>query len=294
MNARAWVALSFGALLLGLGSAATHAQPADPAMEAAGQWSAWQSNLQSVMDGCVTAHGPSCLAKAFNDRARPPIDNPQHSVTGDLFYDLRTATAMLAIPSVADALWREYGVDSTAYLGTGFSVPVTQAGLAPYWQGVQREFFVPNLCAQAVDPMVCPVADADVWTWRLTSAQMKAALDRPVTAILKGNLRVLNQRLKGPPRADGLPNALVRFGLINPSFYKGTFGRPDAKRVFFADYGQAAGKSLRQALIATGATTLIENPNPDQDFFVWIYAPGADAKATPASWHALFEALAAD
>ena len=295
MNAMARIRLSFcGAVIFALACPTAFADETDPAMQAAAQWSAWQNNLQRAMDDCVAAHGTSCLAKAYKDRARPVIDNPRHSVTGDLFYDLRTAVAMLAVPSVADALWREYGVDSVAYLGTGFSVPVTQAGLAPYWQGTQREYFVPNLCAQAMDPVACPTADPDVWTWRLTGVQMQAALDRPVTAILRGNVRVLNQRLKAGPRADGLPNALVRFGLLSPGVYKGTFGRTDAKRVFFADYVQAAGKTLRQALIATGATTLIENPNPNQDFFIWIYAPGADSKATPASWHALFEALDAD
>ena len=55
-----------------------------------------------------------------------------------------------------------------------------------------------------------------------------------------------------------------------------------------------SGKSLREALIATGASTLIGNPDPNQAFFVWIYAPGSDTKAAAASWHAVFEALEAN
>ena len=265
----------------------------DPATDAQ-MWSAWQDNLRHVMEACVAAKESSCLARAYRDRARPPIDNPQHSVSGDLFYDLRTAVAMLAAPSVADALRREYGIDAIAYLGTGYSVPVSLAGVAPYWQGMQREYFVPNLCAQVIQPDGCTTADPDVWTWRLTGAQLRAALDRPVTAIMKGNTRTLMARLRAAPRSDGLPNALVRFGRLDPSFYKGTFGRSDAKRVFFADYAQASAKTLRQALIATGASTLIENPDPNQVFFIWVYAPGANAKAAPASWHAVFEALEQD
>ena len=76
---------------------------------------------------------------------------------------------MLAVPSVADALWREYGIDTVAYLGTGYSVPFMPAGaVAPYWQGTQREYFVPNSLRRGHQFRVCPAADPDVWTWRLT------------------------------------------------------------------------------------------------------------------------------
>jgi len=274
---------------------AARAEEAAPAaMQSAAQWAAWQDNLRELIDACVAGRGSSCLEKAYRDRPRPPIDNPLHTVSGELLYDLRTAEAMLSVPNAADALYREYGIDTVAYLGTGFSVPVSQAGVAPYWRGTQREFFVPNLRAQAIDPSVCPSADPDVWTWRLTATQMTASLDQPIAAIMTGDLSALTRHVEGAPRADGLPNALVRFGLINPNFYKGTFGRPDAKRVFFADFVQLRGKSLREALIATGASTLIANPDPNQAFFVWIYAPGDSTKAVPASWHAVFEALQAD
>jgi hypothetical protein len=43
-----------------------------------------------------------------------------------------------------------------------------------------------------------------------------------------------------------------------------------------------SGKSLREALIATGASTLIGNPDPNQVFLIWIYAPGNDTKAAAA------------
>jgi hypothetical protein len=287
--------LSLGGVLICSLALAARAEQAGPtAIELAGQWSAWQDHLRSAMDGCVSANEKSCLSKAFKDLPRPPIDNPAHSVSGELFYDLRTAQAMLAVPSIADALWREYGVDSVAYLGTGYSVPLTPAGVASYWQGTQREYFVPNLCAQTADSALCPAADPDVWTWRLTSGQMKAALDRPISAIMKGDTRKLRSRMRAAPRDDGLPNAFVRFALLNPGNYKGTFGRADAKRVFFADFAQVSGKSLRQALIATGASTLIGDPDPGQVFFIWIYAPGGNTKAAAASWRAVFDALEAD
>jgi hypothetical protein len=286
---------AFGFALMVLFAAPAHAEDARPSVvQLAEQWDAWHDDLRGMMDVCLGGNGSSCLEKAFRELPRPPIDNPQHTVSGELLYDLRTADAMLSIPSVADALWREYGVDTVAYLGTGYSVPLTPAGVAPYWQGMQREYFVPNLCAQTIDPAICPKADPDVWTWRLTSAEMKAALDKPIGALLKGNTQTLKRRIGAAPRNDGLPNALVRFALLDPANYKGTFGRADAKRVFFADFTQVSGKSLRAALVATGASTLIANPNPNQAFFMWVYAPGKNTNAAAASWRAVFESLEAD
>jgi hypothetical protein len=296
MKTRMFVRVSLGlAVMFCLGLTACAGQGGPTTGELTGPWSAWQGHMRATMDRCVAAKENACLALAFKDRPRPPIDNPRHTVSGDLLYDLRTAEAMLAIPNVADALWREYGIDTVAYLGTGYSVPLMPGGaVAPYWQGTQREYFVPNLCAEAIDSAICPAADPDVWTWRLTSVELKAALDRPIAAILKGDTRTLRARVAGAARPDGLPNALVRFALINPANYKGTFGRVDAKRVFFADYVQVSSKSLREALIATGASTLIGNPDPNQAFFLWIYAPGTETKAAAASWHAVFEALEAN
>jgi hypothetical protein len=246
------------------------------------------------MDGCVAARGSACLAKAFRDRPRPQIDNPRREVSGELFYDLRTAMAMLAVPSAADALSRDYGIDSKAYLGTGFSVPVTKTGVASYWQALQNEYFLPNLCAQAIDPATCPVADPDVWTLRLNAGELMAALDRPVESILTNDAKAFIARTGTGSRADGLPKVFVRFTPLRASFYKGTVGRPGLVRVFFADYTQVRAKPLREVLIATGASALIGDPDPSQDFFVWIYAPVGATKAVAASWHALFDALQAE
>ncbi len=84
-----------------------------------------------------------------------------------------------------------------------------------------------------------------------------------------------------------LPPLLIRFGSLPLASYKGTFGRPDAVRVFFADYEQVRGETLRGAMAATGASTLL-TPDPTKTFFIWIYAPDANSKAQAASWKALF------
>ena len=122
-------------------------------------------------------------------------------------------------------------------------------------------------------------------------------LGKPVAALLKAHLaqgdrKMLTARMLKPvARADGLPNAFIRFGVLDPSWYKGTFGRPDAKRVFFSDYAQLRSRTLSTALADTGSTSLISGAKPGQIFFVWLYVPGAATKAEIASWHALFTAL---
>jgi hypothetical protein len=262
-------------------------------------WSDWRENFRTVMDACVTANGTGCLITAFNDRPRPPIDNSQHSVSGDLLYDLQTAQALLAVPNAVKALKSEYGIADVAYLGTGYSVPLTGAQKPEaYWLAVQHEYFLPNLCAQQVKVDPCPAADPDVWTWQLTQSQFTAMLDQPVAELLTaapvgGDPELLAHRMLPSPkaRADGLPNAFIRFSMFELSGYSGTFGQSKARRVFFSDYAQLSPRTLRTALADTGSASLISGATPQKTFFVWLYMPGAQTKADIASWHALFVAL---
>jgi hypothetical protein len=274
--------LAAGAPAQQLGSAA---MPLDP------QWTAWQDNFRIVMNNCVAKQEDSCLAKAFKDRPRPANDNSQ-SVAGELFYDLRTAMAMLAVPSAGSAIQREYGIDPDAYLGTGYSVPLTDGRITPYWRGTQREYLVPNLCAEAADPKVCP-PDSDVRTRQVNAGKVKDVLEEDVATALK-DLDSVISRVSKLPAAEDVPRVLVRFTFLNPSFYRGTFGRPGTKRVFFADYMQVRDKTVRDTMIATGAFKPKAPLDPNQDLFIWIYAPAGQTKAVPASWHALFEALQAE
>ena len=184
-------------------------------------------------------------------------------------------------------LYRQYGIDSAAYLGTGYSVPVAGDAAGQYDLARQREYFVPNLCAQAVDAAVCPARAPRVWTWRLNAAQFTAALDRKIAAVLRKrpdhHPRTIARRLA----QHG--NLLIRFGAVPTQFYKGQFGRGDAVRVFFADYDQVRVSTLRQAMTATGAATLLDHPDPGKSYFIWLYAP--EDAAVPASWRALFTLL---
>lgn len=271
---------------------ADDAQPAD-------DWSAWSANFGNVISACVNANETGCLAKAFNDHARP-ADAATPDVTDRLYRDLRTAEVMLHQKEARDLLWREYGIDGSDYLGTGYSVPLTGTFAGQYAYARQREYFVPNLCAEAVDPAVCPQKDASVWTWRLSATDLARWQSRPIAVLLarkmpQGDRASFLRQTRPGARVvrNNLPDMLIRFGSLPPAFYKGTVGRPGAVRVFFADYAQVKGKTLHDAAMATGAASLLDHPDPAKTFFIWIYAPGADSKATVASWNALFSILAA-
>ncbi len=267
-------------------ASAAEATSADP-------WAVWSDNFTSKMTACTAAAETGCLAKAFTSLDRPAAVS--EAPADELYRDLRTAEVLLHQKDASDAMWKLYGIDSSAYLGTGYSVPLEGEGAKNYAFATQREYFVPNLCAEAADPVVCPKKDANIWTWRLTSTQLAQWADKPIVKLL----RTLAPQADGQgfpkyPRTaprPNLPPMLIRFGSLPLASYKGTFGRSDASRVFFADYEQARGKTLRAAMTATGASTLLDNPDPSKTFFIWIYAPDANSKASVASWRELFRLL---
>ncbi|HEY2069558.1 MAG TPA: hypothetical protein VGG48_08400 [Rhizomicrobium sp.] len=257
-------------------------------------WVAWSDNFNSVMTACTTAAQANCLSKAFTSRERPAAAGT--FVIDDLARDVRTAEVLVHQQQASDAMWKLYGVDSSAYLGTGFSVPLVGVGANNYEAATQREFFVPNLCAEALDATLCPKKDAGIWTWHLTSQQLAQWADKPILKLLHtvapmSDWRGFTHLTAGENGPNNLPTLLIRFGALQPSYYKGTFGRPDAVRVFFADYDQTRTKTLRAAMTATGASTLLDNPDPTKTFYIWIYSPDANTKASVASWKELFRLL---
>jgi len=263
------------------------------------QWVAWSDNFDSTISACVKAGEKSCLSKAFMSRPRPVLEGNPPYVTDTLYYDLRTAEVLIHQPDASKLLSSQYGIDASAYLGTGFSVPLQGAGALQYQFARQQEYFVPNLCAEAVDKTVCPARDPNMWAWHLTSAQMQHWLDAPIAALLhqrppRSDAAAFGKLAAPKPVAPGeLPSLLIRFGNFPLKYYSGAIGRPGAVRVFFASYQQVRGETLRGAVVATGAASLIAKPDPANTFFIWLYAPHAGTKAAVASWKELFGILSA-
>ena len=258
-------------------------------------WTAWGDNFTKVMTDCVKAAQPNCLSKAFTDKERPAVG----TYTADLLYrDLAAAEVMLHQTDASNAMYDQYGIDSPAYLGTGYSVPVVGEGANNYEYGRQREYFAPNLCADAQDPTVCPKKDPGVWTWQLDSKTLTKWLDKPLAKFIRAHWPKTEAKLfaarYAPTAKSAKPNVpplILRFANLPNGVYTGKVGKPAAIRVFFADFEQVRVKTLRNAVIATGAQSLLQNPSPTSTFFIWIYAPDANSQAALASWKELFTLL---
>jgi hypothetical protein len=256
-------------------------------------WVSWQHGFARVMHGCASKAEANCLAKAFNTVSRPAL-SASGRVVDDLDRDLRTGEILLDDHDGSDALWKEFGIDSKSYLGTGYSVPQTGASL-DYDRARQREYFVPNFCAEAVDPKPCQSVRPGLWTLRLSDDQARAWLDKPVGELLKAMLPhdAAGSYEHSGPASGGLPSALIRVSRFDSKFYSGTIGRPGAQRVFFADLDQVRDTSLRDEMIATGSPALADKPDPGKTLFVWVLVPSAETDVRIASWKSLFDILAA-
>jgi hypothetical protein len=263
------------------------------------EWAQWDGNFQRAFKDCVDAKADNCLAKAFNANALPEEISADGGVVGVLYRDLRAASTMLGIPEARDLLWKNFGIDNTTFVGTGYSVPMSGAAASSYEDARQREYFLPNFCADVIDQKVCPSERQDVWTWRLSTEEAKAWADRPVRDLLTeiapldhaAEFAAEVAKLEAPSGLRPLPRAFVRVGKFNPKYYAGTIGRPAAHRVFAADLEQVWLSNLTDEMAATGAATLTDPTKPDEAVFLWVYLPAAEPEAEVASWRSVFEIL---
>jgi hypothetical protein len=272
---------------------------------AADPWQLWAQEFDRAISACVReekAEEADCLPRAF---ARPrPAPAADASASDLLYRDLRTAGVLLGQKDAADMLARQYGIDGRAYLGTGYSVPVTGPGAYEYEYATQREFFVPNLCG---DPEHCTPRDPDVWIWKLSPAAVTPWLDREMRVFTRRVPPIFDQAgfasavaaaedgTRPADRGEPALPLLVRFAIFPASSYRGMVGRPGTERVFFANYDMASEGTLRAALVGTGSKALIAlaegKADPGQTFFMWIHRPAPGSAVRPATWDALFDAL---
>ena len=254
-------------------------------------WNDWQSGFTQTINACAIKDG-ACLNHTFT---ATPLPAPDSTSANDLLLrDLRAAQVMLHQPDASSLLWKLYGIDSSAYLGTGYSVPLNGPQARQYAFARQREYFVPNLCAETIDTALCPARASNLWVWKVTPQQLARWLDKPVAQLLAARRPLhdaagFNRARRAPATNPDLPRLLIRFSPVPDAFYKGQVGRGGAARVFFGDYDQARAVTLRDFITATG-TTGLDAPPPGTHYYVWLLAPGADVRQ--ASWDALFKLLA--
>jgi len=78
---------------------------------------------------------------------------------------------------------------------------------------------------------------------------------------------------------------LFRCAQMEESRYKATVGRPDAKRVFFANLNDIVDLPIKTACELSGR----QIRDNGETIFVWIYAPSAPSFYVPATWGNLFQ-----
>ncbi|MBV9991299.1 MAG: hypothetical protein JOZ72_08390 [Alphaproteobacteria bacterium] len=275
---------------------------AAPAAAADDAWVRWTKDFDTAITACGSAEW--CLEKAFSATPLPPPEQlPQDPrsgndqlvpyAVGNLIRDFRAGNIMLNQPIARYQLQDYYEIAGTAYLGTGFSVPVLGHN---YQDGLQREFLAPNLCAQAMAGTSCKARQGRIWTWRFDPATALAWLDKSLPVLLKTHKPISGGPGFGRHRGDAGENALipplvVRYGTMTPDQYKGTLGKPGVHRVFLADYPQARTKTVRGFILATGSPDPEAALKAGKSLFIWVYAPGPEAQVVPASWEEVFKLL---
>jgi hypothetical protein len=265
-------------------------------------WVKWTADFNAALTAC--GNGEWCLEKAFSAEPLPPPEllpedprngknDPVPYAVGNLIRDMRAGNIMLNIPVARYQLQDYYEIAGTAYLGTGFSVPVAGHN---YQDGLQREFLAPNLCAQKMASADCPPTQGRIWTWRFDSKTALNWLDKSLPLLLHSRAPISGGPGFGKHRKDSgenalIPPLLVRYGTMMPDQYKGTLGKPGVHRTFLADYMQARSKTVRGFILATGSPDPQPALESGKSLFIWVYAPGPQAQAVPATWEEVFKLL---
>lgn len=278
------------AMVLGIGRAEALDDP----------WVKWTSDFNAALTAC--GNGEWCIEKAFSATPLPPPellpddprngnDTPVPYAVGNLIRDMRAGNIMLNIPTARYQLQDYYEIAGTAYLGTGFSVPVLGHN---YQDGLQREFLAPNLCAQPQAGASCTAPQGKLWTWRFDSKTATRWLDKSFALLLKSHKPISGGPGFGRPRGGEnalIPPLVARYGTMMPDQYKGTVGKPGVHRTFFADYLQARTKTVRGFILATGSPDPQAALASGKSLYIWVYAPEPDAQVVPASWEEVFKLL---
>ncbi|QDU23031.1 hypothetical protein [Urbifossiella limnaea] len=292
-HARRWLGTAaaggfLGLLLASLAyqyEALSHAAPpgwhdAPPRTETvqSAEWRAWRDQVHSVMTaGEVT---DETVVRAL--RLRPPGVEGADAEGGALRRDQAVADVYMSYPAVQKLLDRKLGIKPD-FLGTGLSKPLGQPS---YAFAAVHEYLVENH----------PDTHDHVWLWKVKPPGRY--FSRPLQDFLGGGPedRVAPENPKKP--AHGFDDELkeiqlrvknkdhpfppmVRFARFDEKFYKGTLGRPDAKRVFTSNLTEVWDLTIQQAAERSGYSYR----GGGDTLFVWVYVPYHSNEFTPATWH---------
>jgi len=253
------------------------------AVHLAESWVNWQNELEAAAGECKKGDA-TCLAErlvpVLEGRPRPVQES---DVTG-LASDLLAGQLMLANDNAREILNSRLSIGGS-FIGTGFSEP---AGQTDFSEARVSEYLVPNLSDKS----------SRVWLWKLDPSQvvnhkpitehnlMEVLLKFPPVnhANFSGNWSWISSHLRP---GDPYP-PLVRFAPLGRTVkYSGCLGRSEATRVFMNALGEVSDKTVEDAAKDSGFIISGKLDEEGVRLFVWVYAPIAGAKVTPATWRAV-------
>ncbi|MGE0743149.1 MAG: hypothetical protein AB7O98_17575 [Hyphomonadaceae bacterium] len=248
-----------------------------------------------------------CLALAVQHSTPSPGQATQIGwLAQDASLGERLLTAADDEASIAETLYRVFGVDTNEFLGIGRSLPITgDDRLSRYGEATMREYWASNGCVVTNIPgSPCDTRMQNAWGWRFSSMEqtgnytLRQILADPDPAIRRlpdeggdtPEYQALMRRLQAGGDLEEPTPILVRYHVFPESYYVGTLGRPEAREVFFSSLADAIDLPIREAFTRSGADDPmnLRAGAPDNRAFVWIYVPTSRDDYRLATWRNLF------
>jgi hypothetical protein len=227
-----------------------------------------RQRVEEALSAVLDIHKPS-----------PNDDSP----SATLRRDQAMADVLLSYESVRALLTIRFGIRKN-FLGTGLSMPL---GMEKYSSALVHEYLIPNR----------KDSHDGVWTWKLKP--LGSNYRKKVKDILAGDKgervppttgnveqferdltdeilpRIQEKNCKKPP--------VIRFAKFPSIYYKGTIGRPIAKRVFTSSLAEVWDMTLEEAALQSGYS-VAGAPREGELFFMWVFLPDHPDDVVPATW----------
>lgn len=245
-----------------------------------------------------------CLAYAVQSaHANERMISPDAPAADFFRVDMRRANALLTVPYVSDILSEAFSIESTRYLGYGYSLPVKTT---QYSDAVIHEYLIRNRCATASTNQKSPCFDKNnlpqqrqLFTWIMPAGAITSDPNETIGKLLAQAEPVSGAQSFASSLADlqngrlkKTPPVLIRFGRFPSSAYLGTIGRQQSTYVFFSNLGEVWNKTIYEAEAASGRVIRERDKgDPSLSMFIWLYYPSGEDDARPATWGNVIELL---
>jgi len=263
------------------------------------EWMVWRIKIHEILvhearteaslqkDEMQRGRVEQALIEALHVHKPPASDESPSAI---LRRDQAMADVLLSYESVRDLFKLRFGIRES-FLGTGLSMPL---GMDKYSAAAVHEYLVPNH----------QDSHDGVWTWKLKP--LGSNYRKKVKDILAGdpkervppttgNVEQFERDLK----EDILPRLqdknckkppVIRFAKFPAIYYKGTIGRPIAKRVFASTLAEVWDLTLEEAALQSGYN-VAGAPKEGELFFMWVYLPDYPYQVVPATWGEVFKRI---